>query len=213
VSEEALLAIQKKRTQTAKTQLSEQEARQQRQLLTKQAREAAMEKALVKQAGLRKKYEVRYTAILDQLAGSTKTAIGFGFKRSPLDSNYMRQYLDLDIIDPATESTSQFDPIIDDIQELALEKWEQTGLIFEKIDYGTVNYNGRVLEGVVAEIKVAMKNRIIGDFKTYCRSIRAVQDNDFDMWRKIEIANCQLKTDEWELANDFESRWVVLTEE
>mgnify|MGYP001487047103 CR=1 FL=1 len=213
VSEKALLEIAEKRTQIAKTQLSEQEARQQRQLLTEQAREAAMQKALVQQAALREQYQVRYAAILDQLMSMSKMAIDFGFKHSPLDSNYMEKYLQLSIIDPVTENTSAFDPIIEDIQNLALEKWEQTGSIIEKIDYGTVDYKGRTLEGVVAEIKVSMKNRIIGDFKTYCRKIRAIQDDDFDMWRKLEITTCGSNDNDWSLLNEFKSRWVVNTEE
>ena len=209
VSEKALLEITEKRTQIAKIQLSEQEARQQKMLLNEQARKAAMAKALIRQAALRNKYDTRYTAILDQLAIMTKTAIDFGFAHSPLDANYTRRYLDLDIIDSETENSSPLDPIIENIQDLALEKWEQTGLTFEKIDYGSVNYNGRILEGVVVEIKLTIKNRVIGEFETYCRNIRAIQDDDFDMWRKIKIDNCQTNNDEWELANDFESRWIV----
>ncbi|MDC0136169.1 peptidoglycan-binding protein [Sulfitobacter sp.] len=209
VTDKVLLEIAEKRTQIAKIQLSEQEARQQKMLLNEQARKAAMAKALVRQAALRNKYDIRYTAILDQLTIMTKTAIDFGFAYSPLDANYTRQYLDLDIIDSETENSSPFDPIIENIQELALEKWEQTGLTFEKIDYGSVNYNGRILEGVVVEIKLTIKNRVIGEFATYCRNIRAIQDADFDMWRKIKIDDCQASNDEWELANDFESRWIV----
>ena len=213
VSEKALLEIAEKRTQIAKTQLSEQEARQQKMLLNEQARKAAMEKALVRQAALRKKYDTRYTAILDQLTIITKNAIDFGFEKSPLEPNYNRQYLALDVIDPSTGNTSPFDPIIENMQELALEKWEQTGVTFDKIDYGLVNYNGRSLEGVVVEIKLTIKNRVIGKFETYCRNIRAIQDPDFDMWRKIKIENCEVDNDEWELANDFESRWIVTNEE
>ena len=70
----------------------------------------------------------------------------------------------------------------------------------------------RVLEGVVVKVKLAIKNRVIGEFETYCRNIRVIKDDDFDMWRKMQIENCQVNNDEWELANDFESRWIVSSE-
>lgn len=213
VTEETLTKIAENRTATAKQRLSEQEARKQREQLTEQAREEAMKKALAKQAVLREKYEVRYSAILDQLLTLSNVAINFGFQHSPLDSNYINKYLELSIIDPITENSSSFDPLIEDMQNLALEKWEKTGVILEKIDYGSVNYKGRVLEGVTAEIRISLKNRVIGDFKTYCKKIRAIQDDDFDMWRNVELINCASDDQDWNVLNNFESRWVVKTDE
>ena len=84
-----------------------------------------------------------------------------------------------------------------------------TELIVEKVDYGSAQYNRRPLDAVVTEIKLVLKNRIIGDFQTYCRSIRAMLDSDFDMWRQFEVDTCGSTDKPWFNANSFESKWRV----
>jgi Skp family chaperone for outer membrane proteins len=211
VSNEAIAALAAEKTETEKARLSDEEARLQSATLQEQAEQALRQKALSEQSVLREKYEVRFSAVVDELTTATKTAVGFGFTHSPLDSNYVQEYLKLPILDAQDSSVSAFDPIIDDIQDLALEKWEQTGFLTEKMDYGVAVYNGRSLEGVIFDVKVELKNRLIGDFDTYCRTIRAVIDDDFDMWRNVEIDQCGLTGENWQLANSFESQWIVET--
>ena len=211
VSTEVVAAIASERTETEKARLSDEEARLQSAKLQEQAAEALRQKALSEQSELRAKYEVRFSVIVDELATATKSAIDFGFTHSPLDSNYVQEFQKLPMLDVQDSSVSVFDPIIFDIQDLALEKWEQTGFLTEKMDYGLAVYNGRSLEGVIFDVKVELKNRLIGDFDTYCRTIRAVIDDDFDMWRNVEIDQCGLTGENWRLANSFESQWIVET--
>lgn len=212
ISTESIRDIVAERTESERRRLSDQEARNQQAILEEQAREAALQKALVQQAELRERYDVRFSALVDKLAISTSIAVDFGFQHSPLDTNYQQEYLSLPIIDVITEKTSAFDPIIEDIQNLALEKWEQTAIRMDKIDFGSVAFNGRELEGIIIEIKVSLKNRVIGSFETYCKKIRTVQDDDFDMWRQTELDDCDADDNQWKLSNGFESRWVVETE-
>lgn len=213
VSNEAIAALAVEKTESEKARLSDEEARLQRAQLQKEAEEALRKKALSEQNDLRKKYDVRFSVIADELTTATKAAVEFGFTHSPFDSNYAQEYLKLPILDAQNVESSAFDSIIHDIQDLALEKWEQIGIQVDKADYGIAEYNGRVLEGVVIDVNVEIKNRIIGDFDTYCRTIRAVIDDDFDMWRNIEIDQCGLVGNNWRLANRFESKWIVSTEQ
>jgi hypothetical protein len=211
VSSDVIKDIVSERTEAERRRLSDQEARNQQATLAEQAREAARQKAVVQQAELRERYDVRFSALVDKLTESVSIAVDFGFEHSPLDTNYHQQYLSLEIIDVITERSSAFDPMIEDVQNLALEKWEKTALRMEKLDYGSVVFNGRELEGIVIEVKVSLKNRIIGEFETYCKKIRAVQDDDFDMWRQTELDDCDADDNQWKLSNEFVSRWIVET--
>lgn len=212
ISNETIKALTDKKTELEKDRLSDEEARLQNARLEAQAREELTKKALSKQSDLRKKYEVRFSSIVDRLATASRAAVDFGFRHSPLDSNYQERYLQLSILDPDTGKSSAFDPIIDDIQNMALEKWEQTGFSLQKIDYGIVTYNTRSLEGIVVELRVELKNRVVGDFTTYCRTIRAIQDGDFDVWRQIEIDQCGSDGTNWKLTHSFNSQWIVETD-
>jgi uncharacterized protein (DUF1778 family) len=213
ISPETVEQITIMRTEDEKQRLIDQASRESQQVLDEQALEAAMQKASVAQDILRSENEVRFSAVIDKLSAGVLTGVDFGFSHSPLDSNYQELYRNLDIIDVTTGNSSVFDSIINDIQVFSLEKWEKTGFILNKMDYGAVDYNGRTLEGVISELQVSMKNRIVGDFMTYCRIIRAVNDTDFDMWRQIEISECELDDGQWRLANGFESKWIVSTEQ
>jgi peptidoglycan hydrolase-like protein with peptidoglycan-binding domain len=213
ISPETVEQITMMRTEAEKQRLSDQASRENQQTLNEQALQAATQKALVAQGILRSENEVRFSAVIDKLSSGVLTAVEFGFSHSPLDSDYQQVYQDLEIVDATTGKSSAFDPIINDIQSLSLEKWEKTGFILNKTDYGTVEYNGRTLEGVISELQVSLKNRVVGDFITYCRIIRAVNDIDFDMWRQIEISECGSDDGQWRLANRFESKWIVSTEQ
>jgi hypothetical protein len=213
ISPETVAQITMMRTEAEKQRLSDQASRDNQQVLNEQALEAAKQKAVVAQGILRSENEVRFSAVIDKLSAGVLTAVEFGFSHSPLDSDYQEVYQDLEIIDATTGKSSAFDPIINDIQSLSLEKWEKTGFILNKTDYGTVDFNGRTLEGVISELQVSLKNRVVGDFMTYCRMIRAVNDTDFDMWRQIEISECGLDDGQWRLANRFESKWIVSSEQ
>lgn len=209
VTPNSLQEISLQREANDKAIEAQQEAFEQNAALREQANASAQEKALVQQAALRERHNVRFSALLDDLSGKLRVAVDFAFANSPLDKGYEEKYSSLPILDPVDQAKSAFDPIIDEVQRLSLEKWEMTGFILEKVDYGDVSYNGRTLEGVIVELKISVKNRVVGDFQTYCRVVRAVQDDDFDMLRQISIEDCGADHAEWKLQNTFESKWIV----
>lgn len=209
VTPNAIQDIAVQREANEKALAAQREALKQNEVLQEQASVSAAEKAIVLQLELRNRHDVRFSALVDDLSGKLKTAVDFAFSNSPLDKGYQDNYLTLPILDPIEPTKSAFDPIIEDIQRLSLEKWEMTGFIVEKIDYGDVSYNNRVLEGVIVELNISVKNRVVGDFSTYCQVIRAVQDDDFDMLRQISIEACEADHSEWKIQNGFESKWIV----
>jgi hypothetical protein len=209
VTPSALEQVAQQRESNERAAAAQREAQEQNEALREQASASASQKALARQQDLQNRYNVRFSALVDDLSGKLRTAVEFGLGNSPLDKGYSEKYSALTILDPIDQSQSPFDAVIEDVQGLALEKWEMTGLIVEKIDYGDVSYNGRTLEGIVTELKVSLKNRVVGDFGTYCRVVRAVQDDDFDMLRQISIEDCGADHSDWKLENGFSSKWIV----
>jgi hypothetical protein len=209
VTPSTLEEIALQRESSEKAEAAEREAKEQNAALREQATESARKKAVVLQEELQSRNNVRFSALVDGLSSTLRIAVEFGLLNSPLDKGYTEQYSLLPFLDPVDPSQSPFDSIIGEVQSLALEKWEMTGFIVEKVDYGDVSYNGRTLEGIVTELKVSLKNRVVGDFGTYCRVVRAVKDDDFDMMRQISIDECGSNHDAWKVANAFSSKWLV----
>jgi len=204
-----LAEISEKRISEEQEAALTREALAQNQALRDEARKAAQQKSKVLEASLREKHSVRFSALLDELSNMLNVAVNFAFSHSPLDKNYQESYLNLEIIDPIDSSSSAFDPIIGDLQKLALEKWEMTAFATDKVDFGETDFNNRVLEGVIVELNVSIKNRVIGTFDTYCRTVRAIKDEDFDMWRRVEIDSCGSDNASWKQIANFRSNWIV----
>ena len=106
---------------------------------------------------------------------------------------------------------SPYDLIIGEIQSLTDENWEITEKRIDQIDFGTVIFNDRKIEGLILELNIANKNRLIGKFSEYCQRIHVMHDEDFDMWRNFEITECNddSPSQQWRNSNDFESNWIV----
>ena len=80
---------------------------------------------------------------------------------------------ELPFVDVITKNSSPFDPLIDDMQRRALEKWEVSNISVDRLDYGSLNFGGREIMGVILQLNVDMKNRIVGKFSTDCHIVRA----------------------------------------
>ena len=209
ISAEQLSTIAARKDELKRAKLSEAESRKQQQELAVKAMEAAKEKSAIRQAELQSQYEVRFASIIDKLSSDISDAVGFAFENSPLDLKYQQNYVNAGLGNPERNELSAYEAIISDVQSLTLKKWEKTGFIVEKIDYGSAGYNGRSIEGVIGQVKISLKNREIGDFQTYCREVRALFDNDFDMWRLIDVDVCGSSSERWRMASAFDSRWLV----
>ena len=70
------------------------------------------------------------------------------------------------------------------------EGWEEDKQEFIINDYGTVDWNERTLEGVIVNMLLRIKNRVLGEYEDYCFSFTKVQDSEFSMRREMMVGEC-----------------------
>jgi hypothetical protein len=91
------------------------------------------------------------------------------------------------------------------------DQWETTDVIPEVTDYGTVQWNGRQLDGIIVQMKITQKNRILGVYKTDCFMFGEVNDAEFSMQRDLFDVACGSSGDrviaDWKARRLFKSLW------
>ena len=97
------------------------------------------------------------------------------------------------------------------MQKLKSERWEITEQRLDQIDFGEAKFKGRLVDALQVELKIASKNRLVGKYSEYCRSIVTIKDEDFEMWRNTTISDCsdEASLSKWKLENAFKSKWIV----
>jgi hypothetical protein len=178
--------------------------------LDKQAQQSKAELASVRQLDLREKNGLRFMVLRDELQAQVFSAVKFAFENPADEAGYIKEYLSQSFVDQSTRY-SPYDGIISDIQKLAAERWEVTEQRIEQVDYGKAKFNGRELDAIEVELRIASKNRLVGKYSEYCQRIHVIKDDDFEMWRNFEIGNCEVTsaTRKWKNASSFESLWIV----
>ncbi|MDB9992478.1 hypothetical protein OAD94_08235 [Amylibacter sp.] len=178
--------------------------------LDKQAQQSKAKLASVRQLDLREKNGLRFMVLRDELQAQVFSAVKFAFENPADEAGYIKEYLSQSFVDQSTRY-SPFDGIISDIQKLAAERWEITEQRIEQVDYGKAKFNGRELDAIEVELRIASKNRLVGKYSEYCQRIHVIKDDDFEMWRNFEIGNCDVTsaTRKWKNASSFESLWIV----
>jgi hypothetical protein len=106
-----------------------------------------------------------------------------------LNSAYIKRHLAQPFVDQTTRY-SIFDGMIGDMQTLAVEGWEITEQRFDQIDYGEASFNGRSVDALQVELKIASKIRLVVKYSEYCHRIHAIKDGDFEMWHDIAVTDC-----------------------
>ena len=146
----------------------------------------------------------------DELQAQVFSAVKFSFENPADEAGYIKKYLSQSFVDQSTRY-STYDGIISDIKKLAAERWEITEQRIEQVDYGKAKFNGRELDAIQVELRIASKNRLVGKYSEYCQRIHVIKDDDFEMWRNFEIGNCEVTsaTRKWKNASSFESLWIV----
>jgi hypothetical protein len=92
------------------------------------------------------------------------------------------------------------------------EGWEFVALDSKASDYGTADWKGRPLEVVFTNVSILMKNRLLGENKTFCFSLGLIFDGEFQMYREPIEARCEDAAEParvWKQAMGFRSDWVV----
>ena len=203
-------AYEEKTAETAQANAAAEQSLDDKSKLDEQAQRSRAETAAVRQQKMREQNGLRFMALKDELRDQVFTASDFGFNNAPEELGYIKKYLKQPFVDQATRY-SPFDAIIVDMQNLAAERWEVTEQRLEQVDYGEAKFNGRLVDALQVELKIASKNRLVGKYSEYCRRVHAVKDVDFDMWRNISITECldTSATQQWKLENAFKSKWIV----
>ena len=178
--------------------------------LDEQAKQSAAELAAVRQRELREQNGLRFMVLRDELQDQVFEASKFGFENPSDEAGYIKRYVAQPFVDQTTRY-SPFDGIIEDMQILAAERWEITEQRLNQMDYGEAAFNGRSVDALQVELKIASKNRLVGKYSEYCRRIHAIKDEDFEMWRNITVSDCSNEgaTSRWKLENAFQSKWIV----
>lgn len=97
-------------------------------------------------------------------------------------------------------------------QGLLTDRWEYVSAEHGLVDYGTGVLKGRTLEVAFVRSQVQLRNRILGEYKTFCVITGFIQDAEFQMDREpIGVACDRAKTplESYKIGIRFESRWLV----
>lgn len=93
---------------------------------------------------------------------------------------------------------------------LAHDNWKATDVTSEVQDYGTVNWKGRNLDGVIVKTTVKMASAERGQYKDECFLFGAVVDNEFQMVRDPYESKCETDTSaKWAVGHELRSLWVA----
>ena len=90
------------------------------------------------------------------------------------------------------------------------DQWETTDVLSEIADYGKVQWNGRILDGIIVKTTVTQKNRIKGAYETNCFILGLVEDEEFSMTRDMFGVQCGSSRpilDDWKARREFRSLW------
>ncbi|MFD2051874.1 peptidoglycan-binding protein [Mesorhizobium calcicola] len=94
---------------------------------------------------------------------------------------------------------------------LSQDNWKPTDVTSEVQDYGTVNWKGRNLDGIVVKATVKMASAERGQYKDECFLFGAVVDNEFQMVRDPYESKCNdtQTSAQWTVGHELKSLWVA----
>jgi hypothetical protein len=154
----------------------------------------ASQKQAIEQ-GLRNQYGPRARGLSDRIQSVVKKAAD-----NPLNGSVRR----------ATETQRLFPTFSTWLNQRFDEQWETTDVTSDISDYGTVQWNGRALEGIIVQLKIMQRNRILGLNKPGCFVFGEVDDVEFSMQRNLVDVECETsdaKLAAWKARREFKSLW------
>lgn len=92
------------------------------------------------------------------------------------------------------------------------QKWELDAVEISMVDFGQAVWKKRLLDTVFANTTVQIKNRLLGEYRTFCFQSGMMIDNEFSYIRapvegQCNDANAAIQS--WKVGNKFTSLWVV----
>lgn len=121
----------------------------------------------------------------------------------------------LGLTDKANTSSINMENLFPDFAKwnagLLQDNWKATDVISEVQDYGTVNWKGRNLDGIVVKATVKMASGERGQYKDECFLFGAVLDKEFQMVRDPYESKCSdtQTPAQWALGHELNSLWVA----
>jgi hypothetical protein len=110
----------------------------------------------------------------------------------------------------ATETQQSFPVFSAWLNKRFDDQWETTEVASDIFDFGTVQWNGRVLDSVIVETTVKQKNRIQGVYKTDCFRFGLVDDAEFKVDRDrfdVDCGRSEGTIVAWKARRQFKSLW------
>ncbi|MGX5799634.1 peptidoglycan-binding domain-containing protein [Bradyrhizobium sp. Arg314] len=94
---------------------------------------------------------------------------------------------------------------------LSQDNWKATDVTSEVQDYGTVNWKGRYLDGIVVKATVKMASAERGQYRDECFLFGAVVDSEFQMVRDPYESTCNdtQTSAQWAVGHELKSLWVA----
>jgi hypothetical protein len=181
-----------------------------RVLLNEKMQQNLMQVAAQQQKILREKNQLTFTSLKDELQLKVFDAVQNGVDNFAESPGYFSQYLN-SLFSGQTSRYSTFDGIVADVQVSTAEGWEIMEKTLEKIDYGSAQFSDRKVDAIIVDLEMSMRNSLVGRYLDYCRRIHVLKDKDFDIWRNIEVTECNeyYSIPNWKSDQMFVSEWIV----
>jgi tetratricopeptide (TPR) repeat protein len=110
----------------------------------------------------------------------------------------------------AIETQKQFPSFTAWLNKRFDAQWETTEVTSDIADYGTVQWKGRSLEGIVVRTQIQQKNAIMGARQTDCFTFGLVNDDEFNVERDFFDVGCSNDRNviaDWKARRQFNSLW------
>jgi len=191
IDEADAAALKAKQTEDEQTLAKQRKADDDRKLAVLKARDEAATQAKQQQA-LQSQY--------GNIANSLSAAI----------SREVSDYVD----HPAKDEPAlagQFPQFVSWYASAENDRWELQSFNSSLFDYGLSDWKGRKLDTAFSQVKLRMKNRVLGDYKDVCYIFGRIIDSEFQMTRDPFEAKCDdtASIKSWQRAHGFQSRWLV----
>ncbi len=126
-------------------------------------------------------------------------------------ANEVRRAFDANIDWQNTSAFKEFPNTIYSYHNLLQSRWELQTFNSDVFDYGTADWKGRNLEAAFVEVKVRLRNRILGEYKDICLVFGRINDAEFAMKREGIGTTCSDKRQlsDWRRGHRFQSLWFA----
>ena len=166
-----------------------------------------------RQIALREQHGARFESLFAPMRAvmSEVFDLGVGTRRS--NPVYNQKYQELSNF-VSYANSMPFDPLLEELNGEIIQGWEETERSITKRDYGSAQYDGRSVEGVIILVEQKLKNSLVGDYADRCLNVAFIFDQEFGAYRATSLFSCadQFSFELWKTTANFDSRWNTETD-